>query len=138
VNLAVFDAPNREVCSIGRIPTNTPLQALVTLNDPQFVEAARAFAQRILESPDMSDDASRLRIAFESITARLPEKIEADTLASALARERERFTADPAAAGELLRIGESPRNPAIPAAEHAAWTQIAALLLNLSESITRN
>jgi len=138
VNLAVFDAPNREVCSIGRIPTNTPLQALVTLNDPQFVEAARAFAQRVLENPDMSDDASRLRIAFESITARLPEKIEADTLASALARERERFTADPAAAGELLRIGESPRNPAIPAAEHAAWTQIAALLLNLSESITRN
>lgn len=136
VNLAVFDAPNREVCSIGRIPTNTPLQALVTLNDPQFVEAARAFAEQVLATPD-ADDAARLRQAFLAATARPPADPELQTLLAALNRERARFTADPAAAATFLAIGEAPRNAAIPPAEHAAWAQITTLLLNLSETLTR-
>jgi hypothetical protein len=136
VNLAVFDAPNREVCSIGRIPTNTPLQALVTLNDPQFVEAARALAQRLLEIPDATD-AQRIQTGFELATARDPAENEAATLLATLQRERSLYQKDPNAATTLLAIGESPRNPQIPAAEHAAWTQLATLLLNLSETLTR-
>jgi hypothetical protein len=136
VNLAVFDAPNREVCSIGRIPTNTPLQALVTLNDPQFVEAARALAQRLLEIPGATD-AQRIHSGFEIATARNPGEDEAATLLATLQRERALYQNDPNAATTLLAIGESPRNPQIPAAEHAAWTQLATLLLNLSETLTR-
>ncbi len=136
VNLSVFDAPNREICSIGRTSTNTPLQALVTLNDTQFVEAARSLAATVLLASHPSD-AERLRAAFEAVTSRLPEPDEAAILDAALKRERNRYQADPAAAGELLSIGETPRPPSIPAVEHAAWTQLAATLLNLSETITR-
>jgi hypothetical protein len=135
-NLSVFDAPNREVCSIGRLPTNTPLQALVTLNDPQFVEAARAFAIRLLEMPQPGDR-ERLTAAFEITTARLPKPAELGTLEAALQRERQHFTSHPDAARQLLAIGELAPNTAIPLPEQAAWTQLASTLLNLSETITR-
>jgi Protein of unknown function (DUF1553)/Protein of unknown function (DUF1549)/Planctomycete cytochrome C len=136
VNLSVFDAPNREVCSIGRIPTNTPLQALVTLNDTQYVEAARAFAQRMLEENHANDEA-RLQHAFLTVTARPPEGEEINRLLATLKREREHYLADPAAAEAFLGIGESPRNGSLTGPEHAAWTQIATLLLNLSETLTK-
>lgn len=136
VNLAVFDAPNREVCSIGRIPTNTPLQALVTLNDTQFVEAARAFAQRLLED-NHADDAARLQHAFLTVTARPPVGEEINTLLATLQREREHYQANKAAAEAFLGIGESPRHVSLPPAEYAAWTQITTLLINLSETLTK-
>jgi hypothetical protein len=136
VNLAIFDAPNREVCAIGRIPTNTPLQALVTLNDPQFVEAARAFAGRML-AESHADDAARIRQAFLTVTARPPADEETRTLLATLKRERELYQADPAAAEAILAIGEAPRDRRLPAPEHAAWTQVATLLLNLSETLTK-
>ena len=135
-NMAAFDAPNREVCTIARGNTTTPLQALVTLNDPQFVEAARAFAQRILTHGG-SDDA-KLRWAILEATSRELKPSELPILQSALRRERQRYTArlnDPEAA---LSVGESLRDSSIPAPEHAAWMQIAALILNLSETVTRN
>lgn len=135
VNMAIFDAPNREVCSIGRDATNTPLQALVTLNDPQFVEAARTLAQSLLALP-VTDDA-RLIEGFRRVTARPPAPREMEILCRTLTREREHFQADPAAANKLLAIGESPRSPALDPAEHAAWTQLASTLLNLSETLTR-
>lgn len=135
-NLAVFDAPNREVCTLGRIPTNTPLQALVTLNDPQFVEAARVLAKRIMRLP-AADDAGRARAGFEIVTAREPSAEEAAILLETLGREREVYRRDPAAADALLGVGESPRADDLPAPEHAAWTQVATLLLNLSETLTR-
>jgi hypothetical protein len=135
-NMMAFDAPNREVCTISRGNTTTPLQALVTLNDPQFVEAARAFAQRIaLHSPD---DAERLRWAFREATSRAVKPAELEVLRSAIARERERFRANAARVAEVLSVGESPRDPSIEPAEHAAWMQLASLLLNLSEVVTRN
>jgi hypothetical protein len=145
-NLALFDAPNRETCTFERASTNTPLQALVLLNDVQFVEAARAFAERILHRPGdgpgeddgPGKDEQRLAWAFAEATARSPEPAEAAVLVRALARERAHFAADPPAAEELLAQGESPRDAALPVAEHAAWTQVAALLLNLSETVTRN
>lgn len=135
-NLAVFDAPNREVCTIGRIPTNTPLQALVTLNDTQFVEAARAFAERLLRLPD-ADDAARLSAGFEMVTAREPSAEEMTTLLGALKRGRQTYEQDSSAAHALLSVGESSRDPAMNPVEHAAWTQVASLLLNLSETLTR-
>lgn len=134
--MMAFDAPNREICTIDRGNTVTPLQALVTLNDPQFVEAARAFAEKILAHP--GDDAARLGRAFAVCLARTPRPAELAVLAGALARERARYTKDEPAARAFLAIGESPRNASIPVAEHAAWAQVATLLLNLSETITRN
>ena len=135
-NMVAFDAPNRETCVVDRATTNTPLQALVLLNDPQFVEAARALAERIIASGPADDD--RLRWAVVESLSRPASAAELEILQAALARERERYTADPEAATELLAVGESPRDQQLPAAEHAAWTQIALTLLNLSETITRN
>jgi len=135
-NMTAFDAPNREVCTIDRGNTTTPLQALVTLNDPQFVEAARAFAERTLHHT--GDDTAKLRWAFAEATSRNPKPAELAVLQAALTRERQHYTAKPQAAGQALRVGESPRDGKLPAAEHAAWMQVAALILNLSESVTRN
>ena len=135
-NMAIFDAPNREMCTFDRAATNTPLQALVLLNDVQFVETARAFAERMLARD--GDDAAKLAWAFAETTSRTPRADEAAVLTGALARERARFAADANAARALLAHGESPRDERIGAAEHAAWTQVAATLLNLSETVTRN
>jgi hypothetical protein len=135
-NMTAFDAPNREVCTVERGNTTTPLQALVTLNDPQFVEAARAFAERILEQG--GDDADKLRWACTEVLSRPPSEQELPVLLASLARQRERYVANPQAASDALRVGESPRNAQLPPAEHAAWMQVASLLLNLSETITRN
>jgi hypothetical protein len=135
-NMAAFDAPNREVCTDRRANTTTPLQALVTLNDPQFVEAARALAERMLARK--GNDAARLRWGFQEVTAREPRPNELSVVERALARERARYAAKSADAKAFLAIGESPRNETLPPAEHAAWAQVAALLLNLSETITRN
>ncbi len=135
-NLAAFDAPSREVCTVTRANTTTPLQALVLLNDVQFVEAARAFAERMLGRP--GDDAARLRWAFSTCVAREPQDREIAVLVNTLARERARYAQDPAAAEAYLRSGESPRDARLAPAEHAAWAQVASLLLNLSETITRH
>jgi hypothetical protein len=135
-NMVAFDAPNRETCVVARPSTTTPLQALVLLNDVQFVEASRAFAERIVSYADQ--DADRLRWAFAECVSRPPSDTELMVLSNALERERTRYTADESAAREYLANGESPRNENIPVPEHAAWSQIAALLLNLSETVTRN
>jgi hypothetical protein len=138
-NMATFDAPNRETCTVDRAATNTPLQALVLLNDVQFVEAARAFAERILSRAAERDaDTQRLSWAFAESTGREPAARELSVLARALVRERERYRANPERALELLSSGESPRDASLDPSEHAAWTQVAATILNLSESITRN
>ncbi len=135
-NMMAFDAPNREVCTVARADTTTPLQALVTLNDPQFVEAARVFAERILARG--GDEAARLRWAVTECTSREPRAGELAVLQKALARERTRYAAQPVDAAKFLAIGEAPRDPKWPSAEHAAWAQVATLLLNLSETVTRN
>jgi hypothetical protein len=134
--MAAFDAPNRETCVVSRPSTTTPLQALVLLNDTQFVEAARAFAERMIDHS--TSDQDRLDWAFAECLSRPPSATERDVLERTLQRERERYTANSTAAAELLEVGESPRNEDIPLEEHAAWTQVASLLLNLSETVTRN
>jgi hypothetical protein len=135
-NMVAFDAPNRETCVVARPSTTTPLQALVLLNDVQFVEASRAFAERILSQSD--DDAGRLRWAFAECVSRPPSDAEFNVLKHALERELSRYAGNEVAARQYLINGESPRDENIPVVEHAAWSQIAALLLNLSETVTRN
>jgi hypothetical protein len=135
-NMVAFDAPNREVCTVTRGNTTTPLQALVTLNDTQFVEASRALGERLAKRP--GDDAAKLRWAFLEVLSREPSAQELAITTKALARERARYAANPTRAQSVLAVGEAPRDAALPANEHAAWMQVATLLLNLSEAVTRN
>ena len=135
-NMVAFDAPNREVCTVTRGNTTTPLQALVSLNDTQFVEAARALGERLAKHA--GDDAAKLRWAFLEVVSREPTKQELAIATKALARERSRYASDATRALTVLSVGESPRDPKVPAGEHAAWMQVATLLLNLSEAVTRN
>lgn len=135
-NMVAFDAPSREFCVISRLTTTTPLQALVLLNDVQFVEAARAFAERAIKHA--GDDRARLRWAFEECVSRPPTNAELAVLTKSLVRERAHYGRDEAAAVKYLANGESLRDESIPVVEHAAWSQVAAMMLNLSEAVTRN
>ncbi len=134
-SLNTFDAPDREKCTSRRAVTNTPLQALVTLNDPTYIEAARNLAQSVLKTP-ATDDA-RLRGAFLRVTARPPNKAELVVLRSALRGQLDTYQRDLKAAQALLRVGESPVDPNIQAPVLAAWTNICTVILNLDEAITR-
>ncbi|WP_372894643.1 DUF1553 domain-containing protein [Stieleria sp.] len=134
-NMMIFDAPSREKCVVARARTNTPLQALVTLNDPQFVEAARALARRLIQSE--SDDRKRIDLAYRLTTARPASERETSVLLDILADQHARFTADPESANQFLSVGELPRDESIDAIRHAAWTVIAQMILNLDETLTR-
>ncbi len=134
--MVIFDAPSREDCTVRRSRTNTPLQALALLNDPTFVEAARALAARTLRAADDID--ARLDFACRTVLARTPDAHERAALFALLSAQRAEFAADPAAATALLAVGESPRDAELAADEHAAWTLLCSTLLNLDEAITRN
>jgi hypothetical protein len=134
--LFTFDAPNREVCTDCRARTNTPLQALVLLNDPAYVEAARALAQRTLKDAG-PDTVARLCFAFRLCTARVPSEKEIAILRRIFDESLSKYRQNPTAAAKLISIGESPRPSEIDSAELAAWTAIGNLLLNLDETITK-
>jgi hypothetical protein len=135
-SLLTFDAPDREKCTARRPLTNTPLQALVLLNDPTYVEAARALAVRTLrEGGDR--DSGRLRYAFRLTTSRYPTIAELRILKDLLSRQRTLFRDDRSAAGDLLRIGESQIDGRLDRPTLAAWTAVASALLNLDETITK-
>lgn len=135
-SMLTFDAPNREVCTITRESTNTPLQALVLLNDPQFVEASRGLSARVLNEKDLEDE-DRLQLAFETVLSRSPNRKEMQILKKRLADERTYYADAPDKAVAYLSVGESPRNPALDTVEHAAWTAVASMIMNLSEAVTR-
>jgi hypothetical protein len=133
---ALFDAPSREECTVVRPRTNTPLQALVTLNDPTFVEAARVFAQRIMiEGP--TDVDGRLRFAFRTALTREPNNAEMNALRKRYNLLLERYKNDPQAAAAAVAVGRAPSNKSVSTVEHAAWTGVASILLNLDETLTR-
>jgi hypothetical protein len=132
--MMLFDAPMRESCVVRRSRTNTPTQALATLNETGFVEDARAMAQRLLR--EKRDDRSRIRYAFELATGRPPSSPEMGVVKNFLAEARDEYRAHPAAAMKTLAIGESPRAKSLPANEHAAWTLVCNMLLNLDETLT--
>jgi hypothetical protein len=136
-NMLIFDSPSREKCVIQRQRTNTPLQALVTLNDPQFLEAARAFAERLLKS-DKGSTADRIDLAYRYATARPASGREVEILTALYQKNLERFKAAPETAKEFLMVGESPRDDSLDAPEHAAWMVVAQTIMNLDESLTRN
>jgi mono/diheme cytochrome c family protein len=135
-SLATFDAPNREVCAVQRPRTNTPLQALVLMNDPIYVEAARVLAQRVLKEAG-PDPEARMVHAFRLCVARPPTDREKTVLLTLLAKQIDHFKADPKAAKSLISTGESPQIPGLDPAELAAWTAIGNVLLNLDETITK-
>ena len=132
----IFDAPSRETCTVERPRTNTPLQALVTLNDPMFVEAARVFGQRILREGGDSMDA-KVRFAFRATLARDPDEKDRTILAKIYADQFTKFSADPDAAAALVKQGEYPSPEHADPAVLAAWTTAANVLLNLDETVTR-
>lgn len=133
--MATFDAPSREACTVRRSRTNTPLQALVLMNDEQYVEAARALARRALAWPGATD-AERLADAFRLATGRRPTPPELAILVESLEKLRRRFGADVEAASSLA-ASDAPGNPAHDPQELAAWTMVASMLLNLDETITK-
>ncbi len=133
-----FDVANRQNCSVKSSPTNTPLHALVTLNDITFVEAARALAQRTLLSAAATDDVGRIGELFLRCTARPPRQVEVDRLAARLATLRMTYATTPEAAQKLLTVGESKPDPNLPAPELAAWTGISLLVLNLDETLNKD
>ncbi len=135
--MQIFDAPTREKCSVGRPRTNTPLQALVTLNDVQFVEASRKFAERIMvEGGD--DFTARLEHAFQICVARAPRQREIQICENVYKAQLASFWDDSERARQYLDHGESRRNEALSLEEHAAWTVLANMLLNLDEVLMRN
>jgi Protein of unknown function (DUF1549)./Planctomycete cytochrome C./Protein of unknown function (DUF1553). len=135
-SLLTFDAPDREKCVARRALTNTPLQALVLMNDPTYVEAARALAMRAMREGG-KETASRLRYAFRLATARWPTAQEASVLRDLLAKQMAAYRRDNKAAIALLKVGESPLDQKLDVAEAAAWTVVASTILNLDETISR-
>lgn len=135
--LLAFDAPTRQECTARRNRTNTPGQALTLLNDPQFVEAARALAERTLQA-EAADDVERLRLAFEWTLQREPKQEELALLVDLLSEQREHYESHPEAAKRLLEMGQNEPHDSIQAAEQAAWTIVSRGLLNLHEFITRS
>ncbi len=136
-SLLAFDAPTREECCAERNRSNIPQQALVLLNDPTYVEAARSFAARILsECKGTSEE--RIAWAWQQALQRDPTAEERKTISALLNERLAAYRSDAKAAEELLNVGLAPRPPTLDKAELAAWTHVARVLLNLHETITRS
>jgi hypothetical protein len=135
-SLLAFDATSREECTAERPRSNTPQQALVLLNDPTYVEAARVFAARILKDGG-ADDAARLKFAFQMAMQRDPTAAEAEVLTKLHAKHLAEYNADKSAAAALTDVGNAPKAQDLPPAELAAWTSVARVILNLHETMTR-
>jgi hypothetical protein len=135
-SLITFDAPDRETCTVRRARTNTPLQALVLMNDPTYVEASRKLAERMMCEGGPTPG-GRIAFAFRATTARHPTDDETRQLNSLFDRELAVYRADKAAALKMLSVGESPRAPELDVAELAAWSTVAGVILNLDETVTK-
>jgi hypothetical protein len=128
--MTAFDAPSREVCTLRRLPTNTPLQSFVTLNDPAFFEAAQAFARKILREAKGGTRA-KIKWALESTLARPPSATEIAALKDLHEKISRDLQANPDSAKRLTANPEMPLPPHVDAVELAVWTTIANVLLNL-------
>ena len=127
--MQILDAPNRSVCIVKRVVTNTPLQALVLMNDTQFVEAARCLAEGVQRQAD-NDLEQRLTQIFRLLTGHRPTTDEMNLLKHCHHRNRERFQQDTDAANALLQVGESPLDVTLSPAETAALAVVANLIMN--------
>ena len=135
-SMMAFDAPNREVCTVARGNTTTPLQALVTLNDPQYVEAARNLAQAALKAaPD--DPKATLDFLARRVLCRPLRPTEAPILEASHTALLAHYAQAPSDTTALLSVGESKADPALPPPQLAAWTMVASQLLNLDETLNK-
>lgn len=132
--MLTFDATSREVCTAKREATTTPLQALVLLNDPQFTEAARVLAERLVREAGNDLD-RRIVTAFRLATGRAPGDRERAVLRQLYNEQRERFAREPEAADKLLAVGERPPDKSLPADQVAATTVLASAVMNLDEFV---
>ncbi|MCA9136389.1 MAG: DUF1553 domain-containing protein, partial [Planctomycetales bacterium] len=130
-----FDGAKRQTCEVKPTRTNTPLHALTTLNETTFVESARVMAERVLQHDEGTE--ARLQHAFRLVTARLPTQRELDVLASRVRQLMEDFAANPDDAKALLAVGESKTVGTFDPAEHAAYTVVCSILLNLDETLSK-
>ncbi len=134
-SFVTLDAPTREFCLSQRAKTSTPLQSLVLMNDPVFVEAARAMAQRVLAQPELNDEA-RLEFAWRLTLSRLPSAKERAILSRMLEQQQNTYRNNPEAAKKLVAVGDLAKPENLPAGETAAWTAVCNVLLNLNETIS--
>lgn len=131
--MLTFDAASRDLCEVDRQNTNTPLQALVMMNDPQILEASRVLAYQVIKEGTSEDD--RLRLAFEKVLGRSPSKKESEILTSFLTKEKERFTKAPHQAEAYLTVGQYPQENQTP--EVAAYMSMINTIFNLDEAISK-
>ena len=131
----IFNAPTRENCTVRRERTDTPLQALVTMNDPQFVEASRNLAERAIRSD--ADMDRRLDFISARVLARPFQPRERDAVKRALKDFLSHYDSSPDQAGKLVAVGESKRDPSVAPVELAAWTMVASDVLNLDEALNK-
>ena len=135
--MSILDAPSREACRVRRERTNTPLQALLMLNETQYVEASRALAERTMkEAGDRPED--RIVHMFRLATARKPDAVELQALTTAFSDHLATYTRNAEAAKKLIAVGESKPAAGLNPSELAAWTMIANVILNLDEVINKN
>lgn len=135
-NMDAFDAPMRDVVCTRRQRTDTPLQALVTMNDEQWVEAARALAQRVILEGGRQPE-QRIALMSEILLAHNPSAKMASVLDTSLKQMREHYAADPKAAHDLVAVGEKKHDASISETELAAWTMVASEMLNLDEALSK-
>jgi len=136
-SLLAFDAPSREECAADRNRSNIPQQALVLLNDPTYVEAARVFAVRIMKEGGQ-DPAARLTWAWQQALQRAPRDEELQIATALLEKHQAQYAQDAQASEAILKVGLAPAPPDLPPAELAAWTSVARVILNLHETVTRS
>jgi hypothetical protein len=133
--MEIFNAPTREVFCVRRDRTNTPLQALALMNDPQFIEASRELAARAMAHS--SDPAARIDFISQRLAGRTFEDAERTIVRETLEDLLENFRKQPEDAAKLIATGEKPAPADVDVPELAAWTMIASQILNLDETITR-
>jgi hypothetical protein len=133
--MSTLDAPDREVCTVRRPRTNTPLQALVLMNDPTYIEASRKFAERLLAAEPSED--RRMALAFRTATGRAASDRELAALRTVYDGQLARYRQQTGAALDLMKVGEAPYDTRFDLPQLAAWTMVASVLLNLDETITK-
>src|SRR5262249_34918496 len=131
-SLTTFDAPTREFCVVKRPMSSTPLQALALMNDEMYIEAARKFAERMIHEGGATPD-TRIAYGFRLAAARAARGVEVALLRRGFDQRWNEYKRNPKAVADLLSAGESPRDSRIDAAELAAYTTVASVILNLDE-----
>ena len=136
--MKAFDAPSREECTAMRPRSNTPLAALVLLNDPTFIECAKSLAiSTVTNAQPGASDSDRIRYAFRQVISRVPDEAETATLISLLQQDRDEFQKSPDSATKINHIGLLPKDSSVDPVELAAWTSVCRAILNLSETYSR-